>query len=57
MIIDIFIAIFQADYKIHEEFSKKINKIPPDKKKEIKIYIFITEKQDIELINISINQV
>jgi hypothetical protein len=44
MIIDIFIVISQADRKAYEEFPEEINKIPPDKKKEIKIYISIAEK-------------
>jgi hypothetical protein len=41
-------VISQADRKIHEKFSEKINKIPPDKKKKKKIYISITEEQDIK---------
>jgi hypothetical protein len=57
MIIDIFIAIFQANRKAHEEFSEKINKIPPNKRKEKKIYIFITEKQNIKPINTLMNQI
>jgi hypothetical protein len=44
MIIDIFIAIFQIDRKAYEEFPERINKIPPNKRKEIKIYISITEE-------------
>jgi hypothetical protein len=44
MIIDIFIVISQADRKVYEKFSEEINKILPDKKKKIKIYIFIAEK-------------
>jgi hypothetical protein len=44
MIIDIFIAISQADRKTHEKFPNGINKTSPNKRKEIKIYIFITEK-------------
>jgi hypothetical protein len=44
MIIGIFIIIFQADRKIYENFSKRINKIPPDKRKEKKTYISITEE-------------
>jgi hypothetical protein len=55
MIIGIFMVIFQANRKIHEEFSEKINKIPPNKRKEKKIYIFIAEEQDIGSINILIN--
>jgi hypothetical protein len=47
--------IFQADRKVHEEFSEKINKIPPDKRKEKKTHISIAEEQDIELINILMN--
>jgi hypothetical protein len=47
--------IFQADRKIHEEFSEKINKIFSDKRKKKKIHISITEKQNIKLINILIN--
>jgi hypothetical protein len=48
-------AISQADRKSHEKFPKKINKTPPDKRKKTKTYIFITEKQNIESINTSIN--
>jgi hypothetical protein len=48
-------TIFQADCKTYEEFSKGINKIPPDKRKETKIYVFIAEKQDIGLLDASIN--
>jgi hypothetical protein len=44
MIIDIFIIIFQIDRKTHEEFSEKINKIPPDKRKEIKKNLFLLRK-------------
>jgi hypothetical protein len=47
MIIGIFMIIFQTDRKAHEEFSEGINKIPPDKRKEKKIHIFIAEEQDI----------
>jgi hypothetical protein len=50
-------TIFQADCKIHEGFSEKINKISPNKRKEIKKYFFITEEQNIGLINILINQI
>jgi hypothetical protein len=55
MIIDIFMIISQVDRKAHEEFPEKINKTPPNKRKKIKIYIFITEKQNIGLINILID--
>jgi hypothetical protein len=55
MIIGIFIIIFQADRKAYEKFSKEINKIPPNKRKKKKIYISITEEQNIGLINILIN--
>jgi hypothetical protein len=48
--------ISQTDRKAYEEFSEKINKTPPDKRKEKKIYISITEKQDIEPIDTLINQ-
>jgi hypothetical protein len=44
MIIGIFMIISQTDRKIYEKFSEKINKISPDKRKEKKIYIFITEE-------------
>jgi hypothetical protein len=47
--------ITQAHRKAYEVFSKKINKIPPDKRKKKKIYISITEEQNIGLINILIN--
>jgi hypothetical protein len=57
MIIDIFMIISQTDRKIHEKFSKKINKTLPNKKKEKKIYIFIAEEQNIKSINILINQI
>jgi hypothetical protein len=55
MTIGIFMIIFQTDRKIHEEFSEEINKIPPDKRKEKKIYIFIAEEQNIKPIDILIN--
>jgi hypothetical protein len=55
MIIDIFITIFQANRKAHEEFLEGINKISMNKRKKIKIYIFIAEKQNIELIDTLIN--
>jgi hypothetical protein len=55
MIIGIFIIIFQADRKTHEKFSKGINKISPNKRKEKKIYISIAEKQNIGPIDILIN--
>jgi hypothetical protein len=55
MIIDIFIAIFQADRKAHEEFPERINKIPPNKRKETETHISITEKQNIGLIDTPIN--
>jgi hypothetical protein len=48
-------VIFQAARKGHEEFPEKINKIPPNKRKEIKKYIFIAEEQNIKLINILMN--
>jgi hypothetical protein len=44
--------IFQINRKAHEEFSEKINKISPDKRKKKKIYISIAEGQNIELTNI-----
>jgi hypothetical protein len=54
MIINIFMAIFQTDRKAYEEFPGEINKIFPDKRKEIIIYIFIAEEQDIGLIDLFI---
>jgi hypothetical protein len=44
MIIDIFMVIFQAGHKTHEEFPEGINKTPPNKRKEIKIYILTAEE-------------
>jgi hypothetical protein len=37
-------AISQANRKTHEEFLEKTNKTFPNKRKEIKIYISITEE-------------
>jgi hypothetical protein len=56
MIIDIFIIIFQADRKAHEEFPEKTNKTPPDKRKKTKTHIFITEEQNIRPIDILMDQ-
>jgi hypothetical protein len=47
--------IFQADRKTYEEFSEGINKILPNKRKEKKIYISITEEQNIGLIDALMN--
>jgi hypothetical protein len=55
MIINIFLVIFQADRKAHEEFPEGINKISSDKRKKIKIYISIAEEQNIRPIDILIN--
>jgi hypothetical protein len=57
MIIDIFIVISQADRKAYEKFPEEINKTPPDKRKETKIYISITEERNIKSINTSMNQI
>jgi hypothetical protein len=56
MIINIFIAISQADRKAYEEFPEEINKIPPDKRKETKIHISIAEEQDIRSTDILMDQ-
>jgi hypothetical protein len=48
-------VIFQINRKIYEKFSEEINKILSNKRKEKKIYISITEEQDIKSINILIN--
>jgi hypothetical protein len=37
---DIFIAISQINRKIHEKFPEKINKTPPEQKKENKDIYF-----------------
>jgi hypothetical protein len=50
-------VIFQADRKTHEKFSERINKIPPNKKKEKKTYISIAEKQNIKSTDTLIDQI
>jgi hypothetical protein len=55
MIIGIFIVISQVDRKAHEKFSERINKIPPNKRKEKKTYISIAEEQNIGPIDTLIN--